>query len=336
MSTIRDVAKLAQVSVATVSRVLNNDLTYKMKDETRGRVWKAVTELGYKPRHTQASGRPAAKKDSIKIGCILSVTKDKYKDPYFMSILSGVEEAFSKKGYTLAFLHTYYELQDWALLHNTFHSAIDGLILMESLDMGLYEYIRARVPYCVGMDTKHRDIDNIGYDHFEVACNAVCHLIQKGHTDIAFIGGSGPSGNIAESQRYCGYYATMLNAGLSIRPEWIKNCQWDETLCVKQIQEIMHGKKKPTAIFAASDLMAIAALSSLYSMNIVVPNQVAVIGLSNIESSQFSSPPLTTFEIPTREIGITVVDVLEKRLLGNKLLPQKIYLPVRLIQRESV
>ncbi|WP_099204575.1 LacI family DNA-binding transcriptional regulator [Scatolibacter rhodanostii] len=335
MSTIRDVAKLAQVSTATVSRVINNDSTYKMTEATKNRVWEAVRALNYKMNSRANSVSPTAIKTNVKIGCVISVTKDKYNDPYFMSILSGVEARLQSKGYQLAFVRSSAELEDTAILHSVFQEQVAGLILMESLEAKTYEYIRKQVPCIVGIDTRRPEIDNVGYDHYEVATNAVQYLIEKGHTRIGFVGGNGVKNSIKDSLRYKGYYATMHAAGLPVHDEWVINCQWDEVLCMEKIAELCLLKEKPTALFVASDLMAIAALSSLYANGVSVPKEMAVIGLSNIEMARYSNPPLTTLEIPMKEVGMLAVDVLLNRMSGDDLLPRKLILPTTLIERNS-
>ncbi len=339
MSTIRDVANLAKVSIATVSRVLNNDTQYKMTDETRSRVWKAVTDLNYtvkSPAKTPSGDNKARPGNAlVKIGCILSVTKNKYNDPYFMSILSGVEEQLQSSGYELTFIKTGAELEDKKTLFSTFSNPVSGLILMESLNSETYQFIRNQVPNIVGIDTWWEDIDNVGYDHYRVASVAVQHLIDRGYKKIGFIGGSGMSGNIKSSQRYRGYYASLHAAGLPLNPDWIIDCAWDENLCIEKVRQLYQKEDYPTAFFVASDLMAMAALSSLYNMGIAVPDKVAVIGLSNIEISKYSNPPLTTIEIPTKEIGMVAVDLLLARINGYQLLPRKVILPTSLILRNS-
>lgn len=339
MSTIRDIAKLANVSTATVSRVLNNDTKYKMTDETRERVWQAVTQLNYKinssPKRKASTKDHAANKSHIKIGCVLSVTKDKYNDPYFMSILSGVEERLLSTGYNMTFIRTGFELDDKQILFNTFNESVTGLILMESLNGETYEYLRNQVPYIVGIDTERGDIDNVGYDHYNVASIAVNHLIKKGHTHIGFIGGSGFTRNLKDSRRYQGYYATMHAAGLPVNPDWVIDCIWDEAVCIENINRLYQANNLPTAFFVASDLMAMAALNSLYNNGVSVPNEVAVIGLSNIEVSKYSNPPLSTIDIPTKEIGMVAVDLLIDRINGNALLPKKVILPTHLVLRSS-
>lgn len=339
MSTIRDVAKLADVSTATVSRVINNDTKYKITDETREKVWQAVTQLNYKisssPKRKVSLKEQSDNKTHTKIGCVLSVTKDKYNDPYFMSILSGVEERLLGAGYSIAFIRTGIELNDSKILFNTFSEPITGLILMESLNNETYEYIREQVKYIVGIDTEREDIDNVGYDHYHVASMAVGHLIEKGHTQIGYIGGRGLKGNLKDSRRYRGYFATMHAAGLSVNPDWVIDCMWDETVCIEQINRLCQTNHYPTAFFVGSDLMAMAALNGLYNNGISVPNEVAVIGLSNIEVSKYSNPPLSTIEVPTKEIGMVAVDHLLDRMNGNRLLPKKIILPTRLVVRSS-
>jgi LacI family transcriptional regulator len=198
-----------------------------------------------------------------------------------------------------------------------------------------YEFIKMQVPHIVGIDTHRGDIDNVGYDHYSVANTAVQHLIKNGHKHIGYIGGSGLTGNIKESQRYKGYYSTMHTAGLSVNPDWVIDCAWDEELCIEKVNHLIHTSNYPTAFFAASDLMAMAALSAFYDKGISVPKDVAVIGLSNIEVSKYSNPPLTTIDIPTKEIGMVAVDLLLARINGNKLLPKKVILPTNLIKRSS-
>jgi LacI family transcriptional regulator len=339
LSTIREVANLADVSVATVSRVINNDMKYKMTDETRARVWQAITKLNYtaKAPVRASSGKNDTNRSDApaKIGCVLSVTRNKYKDPYFMSILSGVEEQLMEQGYELTFIKTGAELEDKKTLYNTFSNSVSGLILMESLNSETYHFIRNQVPNIVGVDTQWEDIDNVGYDHYRVANMAVQHLIERGHKNIGYIGGSGSSNNLRTSQRYRGYYSSLHAAGLQVNPDWAIDCAWDENICMEKITALCSGGNYPTAFFVASDLMAMAALSGLYSLGISVPNEVAIVGLSNIEISKYSNPPLTTIEIPTKEIGMVAVDLLISRLNGYNLLPRKVILPTNLLVRNS-
>lgn len=347
MSTIRDVAKAAGVSIASVSRVLNQDTKYKMTPETRERILRVAQELDYQlPQRTSkvvaASDSENALPDSYsqahshKIGCVLSVIKKKYNDPYFLSILSGAENRLREKGYDISFLRTGPELEDTDCLTSTFQEPVSGLILMESLNSATYDFIRKHVPHIVGIDTQRPEIDNVGYDHHQVAANATRYLIGQGHTKIGYLGGSGESRQIRDSQRYQGFYMAMQHAGLDVRKEWVIDCHWDEEICAAKITELCRSGNCPTAFFVGSDLMAMAAMNSFHSNNLAVPADIAVMGLSDLEMSKYTNPPLTTFHVPTEEIGIVAADLLISRIEGNKLLPQKVLLPTTLVLRESV
>lgn len=335
VASIRNVAARAGVSVATVSRVLNNDTTYKMREETRSRVWDAVAQTGYRQK-TRAAAKAAPAPAGRRVGCVLSVTKDKYRDPYFMSIYAGLETRLIEKGYSVAFLKTFFEIQEPETLRGILEDPPVGLILMEHLEPELYRRLRVHIPVCVGIDTRHADIDIVGYDHFEAGMRLANHLITKGHRKIAFLGGTIFGRRGMASRRYLGFVAAMHLAGLPVCPEWVLDCQWDELLCIDLVKELMARPDPPTAICAASDLMAMAALSALYSIGVRVPEQMAVIGLSNIQLSRFSSPPLTTYNVPTEEIGRVAVDLLEERLNGCSLPPRRICLPIEPVIRASV
>ena len=338
MSTIRDVARLAGVSTATVSRIMNNDTKYKITDATRDRVWDAVRALDYQlPRNP-----PKRKKESapihgpFRIGCILSVTRKKYNDPYFMSILSGIERRLHEQGCDVAFVKTGAELRDSANLSSIFQQPVSGMILMETLNQELFDYIRSQVPHIVGIDTLQQGIDNIGYDHYQAALMATKHLIRQGHKKIGFIGGSGESNRIINSRRYQGYFIAMTAAGLPVEEKWVLNCEWDEDICAAQVDALCRSGDMPTAFCVSSDLMAIVAINRLFRNGLTVPNDVAVMGISNIDMAKYTTPPLTTIHIPAEEIGVVAADMLLARMTGSNLLPQTILLPIELLIRESV
>ena len=114
------------------------------------------------------------------------------------------------------------------------------------------------------------------------------------------------------------------------------NCDWDERKCISLLEKTFRDSGLPTAFYAASDLLAMAALRGLYQMGLRVPGQVAVIGMSNIEMSQYANPPLTTIDVPTVEMGIAAARIIAERIRGDKTLPKRVLLPSRLVERDSV
>ncbi len=339
MSTIREVAALANVSAATVSRVINHDTKYKMTDETIERVWKAVAELGYKaPTSSQEQMRYVRKAlvnetSAHKFGCILNVQGGKYSDPYYLAILSGFEKAIMEKGYEISFIRTNDELSNPQVLHNTFTENISGLIIMNTLSEETFRFIKRQTPYLVGIDTAHSDIDNIAYDHYGAAFMAVKHLLSQGYKRIGFIGGS--RDDMKFSRRFNGYYSALHGYGLEYNPDWVLFSDWDEAHCDQVVRDAYKAGKLPDAYFVASDLMAIAALRTLNDLGVKVPEEVAVMGLSNIEISKYCTPPLTTIAIPIHELGHVAANVLFDRISGDSTPTKVITLSAKLLKRQS-
>ena len=338
MANIRDVARRANVSPATVSRILNDNQVYKTTDETRERVLRAVTELGYQaPVRKQPRAAEKPESDRFSVGVLLATTRGKYSDPYYLSILSGIEDELNRLGGTVSIIQTEQELEDQTILSRLLAAGLSGLIMMRPLSEPLFEQLRSLIPHIVGIDTGHMPIDNIEYDHLRVSKMAVEYLFKKGHTRIGYIGGSvSKKAPMKRSRRFRSYLETMADLGLEVRPEWVLNCEWDDRKCVSLVEKTYKEHGLPTAFYAASDLMAMAALRALYQLGVRVPDEVAVIGMSNIEMSQYANPPLTTIDVPTVEMGITAARVIAQRVHGDDTLPKRILLPSRLIERDSV
>lgn len=337
MANIREVARLAQVSPATVSRILNDNQVYKTTDETRQRVLRAVAELGYQPLvRRQAASRVAPADSRFDVGCLLATTRGKYSDPYYLSILSGLEAELVRLGGRISLIQTEQELENPAVLDRVLEASLSGLVMMRPLADPLFSRLRETIPHIVGIDTGHMPIDNIEYDHLRVSKMAVSYLYEKGHRQIGFIGGSVGGAPLKKSRRFRSYLETMEDLGLEVRAEWVLNCEWDDRACIRLVEDLARKEALPTAFYAASDLMAIAALRALYQLGISVPSRVAVIGMSNIEMSQYANPPLTTIDVPTEEMGLTAARVLTERIRGDRTLPKRILLPSRLVERDSV
>ncbi len=338
MSNIRDVAALAGFSPATVSRVINHDKTYKITDETREKVWKAVAELNYKARSASGQQFKAVKKQgrgaqSYNFGCILNVQGGKYADPYYLAVLSGFEEVIQEQGHGISFVHTNEEFNNKNIMYNAFDEPPTGLIIMNSVADDIFSFISRKTPYIVGVDTGHTSIDNVAYDHYLCAHLAVEHLKDQGYKRIGFIGGF--QDNIVGSGRFQGYYAALYQFGLPYDPKWVLPSNWSDDYCVKMVKEAHSRGELPDAYFVASDLMAIATLRALYDLGVSVPDECAVMGVSNIEISRYSNPPLSTVAIPIKDMGRVAARTLLDRIAGDESPKKVITLGLEVLKRSS-
>ncbi|MCE5187641.1 MAG: LacI family transcriptional regulator [Eubacteriales bacterium] len=335
MSTIREVARQANVSIATVSRVLNNDTTYKMTTETRERVWKAITDLNYKaPISHHRRIPPASETAYRKIGCIVNLRGGKYSDPYYLSLLSGLECFLAENRSEISFVRTWNELENSETLIRTFADPLDGLIVMSHLGEATFRYAQSKVRHIVGIDSGYPEIDNIEFDHEQASRLAVDYLAGKGFTDIGFIGGPEGKTEMRKCRRYRAYANALEERGLNPNHDWVIDCEWNDALCSRLVTGL--GKDRlPRSFVAASDLMAMAALRALSAMGVSVPEEVAVIGLTNIAMSKYANPPLTTIEIPTEAMGEAAGQILLSRIGGDNSLPRRILFPCHYVVRES-
>lgn len=317
MPSMRDVAKLAGVSPAGVSRILSNDPAFRVKEQTRQRVLAAAEELNY-----SVPGRAEA--ETKKIGCVLSYTAKQYSDQYFMTILSSINQALHGSGCSLVSMFSKDEISEEKI------SGLSGLFVFDDTldDIGRF---KSAVPCVVGVDTDYPEIDNVGHDLYRTGLQAVEHLIQCGHSRIAYIGG----GECALLGREQAFRDLMGQHGFAVPDGCVMDCGWKPELCYDMVKELCSQKDRPTAVFAGSDNLAIAVLSAVHSLGLSSPGDVAVSGVNNLDFSAFTSPSLTTVSIPMEEIGAIASELMLRRIGGFSGAPMKIFFPTTLIVRDS-
>ncbi len=331
MASIRDVAKAAGVSITSVSRVLNNDKNFSITEETRKKIYDAIKELNYKIPENYIKNEE--KKQSI--GCIQRLTTEGNKDNYFSTIASGIKQHLSKYGKSLQFLLTQFDFET-NNYETIFHTYPKGLIIMGDISDEAYKFLKSKIKYIVGIDTSYTDIDNICYNRFYAGVEAVEHLIECGHKKIAYIGSNINRDNLKNIGRFEAYQRVMEKYNLEINPNWMIDSKWHRDTCFNETIKLLQSNDRPTAIFVASDHMAIAAISAINSLGLNVPEDISVIAISDITEAAYLTPPLTTVSIPQRDMGRIATETLLQRIGGDTTLTKQIFVPCKLTIRNSV
>ena len=331
MATIREVAERAGVSIASVSRILNLDPEYRVTQETRERVLKAIRELDYKPNPNYRK----RKTQQVPIGCIYRMTVERTEDSYYAAILRGAREFLTRQNCEFKFALSQFDIMNEDSLSSLLAHPPRGLILMDQTTEETMNFLSSKIKYIVGIDLGFPSIDNICYDRFEAGCRAMRYLLEKGHKKIAYIGAK-ISHNSLNIGRYEAYLRMMKQAGLEVDPAWIVDSMWHRGVCYEKTKALMNCANRPTAILVGSDHMAIAAMSAMHELGVAIPEEISVIGISDIEDAKYLTPPLTTVAIPQKEIGEIAARVLLDRIRGDLTLPKRIIVPTELVERRSV
>ncbi len=313
MATIRDVAEMAGVSVASVSRVVNN--SRGVQSETRQRVEKAARELGYVPNEAARSLKLAR---SNLLACVIpDVT-----NPFFPELVRGIEDIASAEGYGTLLCNTDNNSQKEAdYLSLLARHRIDGLLLIPSRDEqpppGLTRLLDQGSPVVViDRFLEGFDGDSIAVDNRRGGVLAAEHLIELGHRRIAIINRLPDTSTSRLRQE--AYEETLESAGLLNR-SLVKLGSYTFDFGRDMARRLLSADgDPPTAILAGSDVLAIAALQVAHELGLRVPQDVSIIGFDRIAMSQLMSPPLTTVEQPTYDMARLAADLLLKRARGER------------------
>jgi LacI family transcriptional regulator len=309
MSNIVDVALKANVSIATVSRVVNNS-SHKVNAATRKRVLQVVEELDYRPN---ALAKGLLLKRTMTVGVIIP----DISNPYYAEIVRGVQDMADQYGYAAILLNTD-RLQDRITKHIYFlrEKSADGIIFSGGTIRGekvlsSLEGFRERV---VVIGRHHVEASAVIVDNAGGAVSAMQHLIELGHKRIGFIGG--PDKSTSARERLAGYKSALVHRGYRVQKGLMAKGDFTPRSGYLSAKTLM-DKAHPTAIFAANDQMAIGAIHAANERGLRVPADISVVGFDNIPFGSYFDPPLTTVEVPMYHVGAAAMEMLVNLISEN-------------------
>ena len=327
MATIKDVAKVAGVSVATVSRVINN--AENVKEETKSAVEKAIQTLHYSPN---GLGRNLRRLETKRILVLLNTISNQF----FSRVVKGIEDKAREENYTVMICTTRGNRKNLndsiALLRS---KVVDGAIVMtrEMPEDEFASLCRVYPIVCACEPWEGNAAPRVGIDDFTASFDAVEFLIHHGKEKIALF--EGGKGSYSSYLRELGYREALKKHGIPIEEALLFQEGYTYNAGIRGIDKLLQQRELPQAIFAFADSTAIGAVKRLSEKGISVPEDISVMGFDNTAVSEMCLPSITTVAQPQYEIGWKAMELLSSQLNGVPKL-KSITLPHRLIQRDSV
>jgi len=330
---IKELAKLLNLSVTTVSRVLNGKgKSFRISEETSKRVFDTAKEFNYSPNRV-ARGLKLEKTDTI--GLIIP----DIANPYFGSIAKTIELEARNNGYSIILCDSLDDVNTEAeLLQLLAGRKVDGIIIAPTgkLSNHITEIQKQGIPVMViDRYLPNTNIPYVTTDNYLGALLATGHFISMGHRHIACI--QGINGVSANNDRVKGYRDALQKHGIPVTETMILGTDFGEENGYIQTKKLMTLPERPTAIFALSNLISLGSIRALKEAILTIPDDISIISFDEQPWSAFLTCPMTTVEQPREEIGRLALNALLN--LINKVLPEKtekIILQPRLIFRESV
>jgi DNA-binding LacI/PurR family transcriptional regulator len=324
--TIKEIASMAGVSIATVSRVMNHKTT--VKEDTRRKVLEVMEKIGFNPSSVLVT-------DYTSRAILLCVPH--FSNPFDSLVISGIHQSAYRNNYRVFILQSkemYLTLEDYeAVLKN--HS-FAGIILLTSVtDTNLLELLAMSCP--VIMCSEYCDINGISFvsiDDIRAARKATDYLIFCGCKKIALLNSS-LQFHFAR-HREIGYFEALDKAGLEKNDAWIAHLSSiNYSLAYSYASHLLSLPNRPDAVFAVSDVYAVAVIHATKKQGLRVPEDVSVIGFDNIELSSMTDPTITTIEQPGNQIGYQACELLIEKIRNPTVAKKRLILDTELIVRES-
>ncbi len=330
MATIKDVAKVAGVSISTVSHVLNG--TRFVSPDTAEKVMSAVAGLHYAP---SAVARSLKQSRTRTLGMLVT----RSANPFFAEVVQGVEDACYRKGYQLLLSNTANDEQrQLACLQSLVERRVDGLILLSIADTPL---LRQQLATLSEMPLLLLDTDIAGVKALRVkgdankgGYQAARCLLARGRREIGFIGHT--ACHPVTEERLQGVRRAVAEQGVGIPDSWVIDGNLDCESGYSAMRRLLHLPERPDAVIAANDLMAMGAMRAIQEQGLRIPEDIALVGYDDIALTAYTSPPLTTIRQSGDKMGQMAAEVLIAAIAGDGEREHSVVIEPELVLRGTV
>ncbi len=326
--TIYDVAREANVSMATVSRVVNGNPN--VKPTTRKKVLNTIEQLGYRPN---AVARGLASKKTTTVGAIIP----DISSIFFAELARGIEDIATMYKYNMILSNSDQNKEKELQLINTMlEKQVDGIIFMGGniTEEHVQQFTSSSVPVVLAATYDETNtIPSVNIDYEAAAYDAVKFLIDNRDTHPAFI--TGQDDSRIDQLKFSGYQRALTDAGISLKEEYIVRGDYTYQSGMEGAEELLELSEKPSAVFVGSDEMALGVIHGIQDKGLSVPDDIEVFGFNNTRLSTMVRPTLSTIVQPMYDIGAVAMRLLTKYMNKEEVTEKKVVLPHRVIERSS-
>ncbi|MCY7474532.1 catabolite control protein A [Bacillus safensis] len=327
--TIYDVAREANVSMATVSRVVNGNPN--VKPTTRKKVLEAIDRLGYRPN---AVARGLASKKTTTVGVIIP----DISSIFYSELARGIEDIATMYKYNIILSNSDQNTdKELHLLNTMLGKQVDGIVFMGGniTDVHVEEFKRSPVPIVLAASVEEQaQTPSVNINYEQAIYDSVQLLVEKGHKRIAFV--SGPmSEPINSVRKLAGYKRALEEAGITFDDALVAEGDYSYDSGIEALAHLLEQSDKPTAVIAATDEMALGVIHGAQDRGVSIPEDLEVIGFDNTRLSLMVRPQLTTVVQPTYDIGAVAMRLLTKLMNKEQVDDQIVELPHRIEERQS-
>ncbi len=327
-ATIHDVAKMANVSMSTVSHVING--TRPVNEDTAARVREAIEKTGYIPNFVAKSLKQSS---THTIGVVITDIRNQF----FVDVIHAIDEEARSEGYQVFISETEEDCQrEFKTIKALCERRVDGIIYAPTIGMEeqTIEYLkRVKIPVIMIDRVIGRDFDWVGVESKESTKEMVNYLIGLGHEKIGLLAGF--RGINTTEERISGYQEAMKENSLKVRKEWLISGNYRNEPMTEKVVQVMQGEHAPTALIAANNRMIYNAMDGLQRLNLRVPQDVSLIAFGYSEWAQYFDPKLTALKEPCWEMGKQAYELLKHRIQDYERPIQQIRLMPKFEIRES-